>query len=295
MYNKILVPLDGSELAERALPLAFQLVQQSEGEVVLVRALTPDRVLVPDALSGYGLLWPEKPLEDARAEARTYLNHWRSKAPGGARVRYVLAEGSAAETIAETAVEEKADLIVMSSHGYSGLTRWMLGSVAERVLHAAHCPVLVIRGDLRIQHILLPLDGSELSERALRPTLDVAEVWGAKVTLLRAIRTVPLTDIEALNTAERGLGQRYTEELVREAQDYLDFKARTSGRPRVELHTVVTPEPPADAILNYAERHPVDLIAMSTHGRTGLSRWMYGSVTEKVLRVSHRSMLVVRS
>lgn len=294
MYTKILVPLDGSELADRALPTAFALATQSEGEVLMVRALVPERVLVPDALSGYGLLWPDRPHDEATREARESMLKNRDKAPRGVRTRFQLLEGNAAEAIVESAVDNKCDLIVMSSHGYSGMTRWVLGSVAEKVLHAAPCPVLVMRGKLDLSRLLVPLDGSQLAERALRPALDLAEALGGSVTLLRAVQPVPLTDIENLNQAERGLGQRYTEELIREAQDYLDFTARTHARPRVEMHTVVTPEAPADAILRYTDMHDLDLIVMSTHGRTGVSRWIYGSVTDKVLRGSHHSMLVYR-
>ncbi len=294
MFSKILVPLDGSELAERALQTAYALATQSEGEVLLVRALVPERVLVPDALSGYGLLWPERPQDEAQRDARAAMLRLREHAPKGVRTRFQLLDGNAAESIVEAAADNKCDLIVMSSHGYSGMTRWVLGSVAEKVLHAAPCPVLVLRGKLDLTRLLVPLDGSMLAERALRPTLDLAEATGGAVTLLRAVQPVPLTDIETLNQAERGLGQRYTEELIREAQDYLDFTARTYARPRVEIRTVVTPEAPAEAILRYTDVHDIDLIAMSTHGRTGMSRWMYGSVTDKVLRGSHHSMLVFR-
>lgn len=294
MFSRILVPLDGSELAERAMPIAIRLAAEAEGEVLMVRALVPERVLIPDALSGYGLLWPDRPQEDAQREARASMLRLRESAPKGVRTRFQLIDGGAAESILEAAVDDKADLIVMSSHGYSGVTRLVLGSVAEKVLHAAPCPVLVLRGKLDLTRILVPLDGSALAERALRSTLDFAETVGASVTLLRAIQPVPLTDLETLNQAERGLGQRYTEELIREAQDYLDFTARTNARPHVEMHTVVTPEAPADAILRYTDVHDIDLIAMSTHGRTGVSRLIYGSVTDRVLNGSHHSMLVFR-
>lgn len=295
MYSRILVPLDGSELAERALPTAYALAAQSEGEVLMVRAVIPEHVLVPDALSGYGLFWPDRPAEQAHDEARAAMLKVRESAPKGVRTRFQLLDGGAAESILDAAVDNKCDLIVMSSHGYSGMTRWVLGSVAEKVLHSAPCPVLVLRGRLDLSRILVPLDGSPLAENALPPTLDLAEALGASVTLLRAVQPLPLTDIETLNDAERGLGQRYTEELIREAQDYLDFTERTHTRPRVAMHSVVVPEAPAEAILRYTDIHNIDLIAMSTHGRTGVSRWLYGSVADKVLRGSHHSMLVFRA
>ncbi len=208
MSSRIHVPLDGSELAERAMPIAIRLAAEAEGEVLMVRALVPERVLIPDALSGYGLLWPDRPQEDAQKEARNAMLRLRECAPKGVRTRFQLTDGGAAESILESAVDNRADLIVMSSHGYSGVTRLMLGSVAEKVLHAAPCPVLVLRGKLDLTRILVPLDGSALAERALRSTLDLAEMMGASVTLLRAIQPVPLTDLDTI--------RKYTQAMAKE-------------------------------------------------------------------------------
>jgi len=201
-------------------------------------------------------------------------------------------EGSVAEIIVDSAAAGKVDLIVMSSHGYSGLTRWVLGSVAEKVLRGAPCPVLVIRSPRPVRRILIPLDGSALSEQALTPGLSLAAGLGAEVTLLRAIPRVDVKEIEQLDQAERGLGRRLEEELREDAGQYLRNLA--AARPEMGIKTAVVNEPAADSILDYAEKHATDVIAMSTHGRTGLGRWVYGSVTEKVLRGAHHSMLVVR-
>jgi nucleotide-binding universal stress UspA family protein len=199
-----------------------------------------------------------------------------------------------AEVIMDTAAAEKADLIVMSSHGYSGITRWVLGSVAERVLGGAPCPVLVIRSPKPLQHVLIPLDGSSLSEQALAPGLAVAASLGAEVTLLRAVPRAEAGEIREFDKIERGLGQRLVEEIREDAEGYLRCLAAARPHPGIEIKTVVTFEPAADSLLEYVEGHAIDLIAMSTHGRTGLARWRYGSVTEKVLHGSHHSMLIVR-
>lgn len=297
MFKEILIPLDGSELAERALESAFALARQAEGEVLLVRVLALERVLVPDLHmpGGYGALWPNQSLERAEAEAKEYLKSVQTKkAPQDLPVHTEVFEGGVAEVIMDTAAAEKADLIVMSSHGYSGITRWVLGSVAERVLGGAPCPVLVIRSPRPLQHVLIPLDGSPLSEQALAPGLAVAASLGAEVTLLRAIPHVEAREIWEFDKIERGLGQRLVEEIREDAEDYLRRLAAARPHPDMEIKTVVTFEPAADSLLQYVEGHAIDLIAMSTHGRTGLARWRYGSVTEKVLHGSHHSMLIVR-
>ena len=297
MFNKILVPLDGSELAERALEPAFALARQAEGEVLLVRASAPERILIPDlhTSGGYGLLWPDQSLERAEEEAAEYLKSLRAvRAPRDLPVRAQVFEGAVAEVIVDTAVAEKAGLIVMSSHGYSGITRWVLGSVAERVLGGAPCPVLVIRSPRPLRHVLIPLDGSRLSERAVAPGLALAAGLGAEVTLFRAIPKVDVQEMRQLDQAEHGLGWRLAEEIREETESYLHTVTAAHPHPELEIKRVVMFDPAAESILEYAEGHEIDLIAMSTHGRTGPARWVYGSVTEKVLHGSHHSMLIVR-
>jgi nucleotide-binding universal stress UspA family protein len=297
MFNKILIPLDGSELAERALEPAFALARQAEGEVLLVRVSALERLLVPDlhGIGGYGLLWPDQSLARAEEEGAAYLKSVQTrKAPQNLPVRAEVFEGGVAEVIMDTAAAEKVDLIVMSSHGYSGITRWVLGSVAERVLGGAPCPVLVVRSPRPLRHVLIPLDGSPLSEQAVAPGLAVAAAFGAEVTLFRAIPKVDVWEMRELDQAEHGLGWCLAENVRKEAEDYLSNVIAAHPHPGLEAKLEVMFDPAAESILEYAETHEIDLIAMSTHGRTGLARWVYGSVTAKVLHGSRHSMLIVR-
>jgi nucleotide-binding universal stress UspA family protein len=183
---------------------------------------------------------------------------------------------------------------VMSSHGYSGLARWLLGSVAEKVLRGADCPVLVVRSIMPITRILITLDGSPLSAHVLEPAMQIARRTLADVTLLRALPPLDPYELQAMDAHEAGLGQRLREELRDQAQTYLWSAAEPYARQGMTIHTVVEYGEAAQTIMDYAERAEIDLIAMATHGRTGLRRWRYGSVTEKVLRATGRSMLVVR-
>ena len=300
MFTKILVPLDGSAFAERALPPALVLAQRAEAQLSLLRAVAPERMLVADShvlmLGGYSAVWPNQSLELARQAAADYLSALRAaKIPKGLRLSAEMIEGDPAEIIVETARNEGVDLIVMSSHGYSGLTRWILGSVAERVLHDAPCPVLIVRTTDPIRHVLIPLDGSELSEQILEPAFALAASLECKVTLNRVIERLSAEEFEYLEHLENGLGQRLQSDTHAEAEQYLHGVATARRSAVPELKTVVLHGSPAQSLLEYAHMHGVDLIAMSTHGRTGLKRWVYGSVTEKVLRAAtDRAMLVSR-
>jgi nucleotide-binding universal stress UspA family protein len=168
-----------------------------------------------------------------------------------------------------------------------------MGSVTERVLAHAPCPVLVIRSKTPFQKMLIPLDGSALSERALAPALDIASAFNAAVTLLRVVREVPAQHVEELEDVEQGLGLRMQEEMGEEAGTYLQNLVQ--AYPARNLQMTVRSGPAADVILSYADSHGVDVVAMATHGRSGAQRWVYGSVTEKILHNSTSfAMLIVR-
>jgi nucleotide-binding universal stress UspA family protein len=297
MFNKILVPLDGSELAERALRPALKIAQHFEAEILLLRVPLPETLLVaaPHLYGSYDLMYPSQALNKSRQEAKDYLDHIQQLTVGaGLNVNVKSPEGDIAEVIVETAIDGHVDLIVMSSHGYSGITRWVLGSVAEKVLGDAPCPVLVIRSAEPLTKMLITLDGSELAESALKPGIESATALADEVTLLRVAEEVRFDELAQLEIAERGLGGRLQEELYKEAETYLQTVAEANLRDGLTMQTLVRIGAPTSQILDFAEAHQVGLIAMATHGRTGLKRWAYGSVTEKILRGFRGSMLVTR-
>lgn len=294
MFTKILLPLDGSALAERALLPALTVARHNNAEVMLVRVPEAAQMFIP-AEGGLGMHYPDRAQEQARAAAWTYLQGLQAeRGVNGVPLKARLADGDVASALVDAATEERADLIVMSSHGYSGVTRWVLGSVAEKVLRDAACPVLIVRTPQPIQRVLIPLDGSPLAGHVLAPALDVAEAFGAQVTLLRVLADVVPEDLADLDELERGLRDRMLDEVHQNAQSYLEGIAAAFARPGLEIKTLVSAGPVAQAILKQAELGGIDLIAMATHGRTGLRRWIYGSVTEKVLHSAATSMLVVR-
>lgn len=296
MFNKILVPLDGSSLAERALEPAMAITRRQDGQVILLSVPVYKQVMVPGT-AGYGLMLPDQSLALYRAEAEAYLSQIRqTHAEAGIDVKTVVIDGDVAGSIVDIAADEQVDLIVMTTHGYSGFTRWVLGSITERVLRSAPCPVLVIRHEEPLKHILITLDGSRLAEQALKPALAVARILGGRVTLLRVDYE------EKLSTVEMGLleltAAEICEEMTQDGDDrlayYLDCVCRHVGSPGLTVETAIAVGQPAQRILDFAKENQVNLIAMATHGRTGLQRWVYGSVTEKVLRNADCAMLIVR-
>ena len=185
----------------------------------------------------------------------------------------------------------------MSTHGYSGPTRWMLGSITEKVLSAAPCPVLVVRSTDPISRILITLDGSELSEYSIEPGLEIGQRLGSEVTLLRVEHSPrhPLSleqqrmPIEALRDEDK-----VQKKIYDFAKIYLARMVESHKRSGQHIETEVTFDSAAEGILDFADLNQSDLIVMSTHGRTGLAQWVYGSVTKKVLHGAQCAILIIR-
>lgn len=298
MFKKILVPLDGSELAEWALAPAVTLAKAAHGEVILMRSMIPVYTAMPVGANEYNWVWPDYAREQVRAETRAYLENVAATQANPAVALHPLAvEGDAASLIVDTAVAEDIDLIVMSTHGWSGFKKWMMGSVTERVLHSVSCPVLATRSAQPIRRVLITLDGSPLAERAVAPTMSVAASLGARVTLLHV--NEPVSQIFGSPFQfEWSVAEDQYRQLEREHQDqaeaHLNVIAHRYERDDVEIQQMVITGTPVETILEFIRLHNIDLVAMSTHGRSGLRRWLYGSVTAKIMRGSDSHMLIVR-
>jgi nucleotide-binding universal stress UspA family protein len=299
LFKKIMVPLDGSKLSENALVAAVALAQKAQAELILLSVPIMKHVMVMPEYSGYATMLPEQSLEDSRHDFKEYLAHLcDNRIPSQLATRIEVVDGDEASVIVDRASAEQVDLIVMATHGRSGLSRWMMGSVTEKVLQQAPCPVLAVRNDAPIERVLITLDGSAASEAALEPGLTMALALGASVTLLQVQSGqdyVSPQEIERLDTVEKGLGLRMQDSVYYAAEAYLDYlKTRFESLSDQSLETAVLDGPPARRIIQYIDENGIDLVVMATHGRTGLRRWLYGSVTEKVLRGAHCAKLVMR-
>jgi nucleotide-binding universal stress UspA family protein len=286
-FRRILVPLDGSELAERALPFARSLAHLVGGNLILAR--------VADGRRPFGD--PVGAQIKAAAEAEAYLERLADGQRAGYVAERSLPYGDPATEIAKLAGERSADLIVMSTHGRSGLGRALLGSVADTLVRRTALPLLLVRAGLpldRWEHglrrILVPLDGSELAEAALPRVAALAQASGARVTLLQVVGP-PTPELQPYEVA---VLPEDDEALAEQARRYLAGAAARLSERGVGVESEVAFGWPAERIGAAAAEHHADLIAMSTHGRGGLDRLIVGSVADRVLRRAEVPVLLVR-
>ncbi|HFC12481.1 MAG TPA: universal stress protein [Anaerolineae bacterium] len=296
MFKNILVPLDGSELAEEALSIATKFVETNNAQLYILRVVEVETLgVVP--MHPYEVRLPLHTATEKWEQSRAYVEHKAQRyAVADRPIIPLIKRGSPAETILTIAEDYEIDLIIMSTHGRSGLTRWALGSVTERVLRHATCPVMTIRSAQTIKKILVTLDGSELAESVILPTLAIAKVLGAEVTLLRVdeVHTPDFAAVAVLEQVEHGMGENMVLAEYREAQDYVQQLVQRYSIEGVRLHAAIADGHVAKGILGFANDGDFDMIAMSTHGRSGIRRWVYGSIAEKVLRAYTGAMLVLR-
>lgn len=291
MFRTILVPLDGSPLAERALQSAVAIADGLEAKLILLRVVPQFTILAAD---------PNLYAEMRRLgedETIAYLRSVEEALPPRVQVEVACEDGPAGDAIVKYAGSHNVDLIIMSSHGRSGVTRWVYGSVAEQVLRQAPCATMVTCANsevplLKYRRILVPLDGSELAEEAIDPALILARALEAELYLLRVTQSAHAM-METVSMAE--VFDQIHEQEVAEAESYLQQKYGNLPNDHVFFEVLTAANSVADTIIDYTATHRIDLIVMSSHGRTGWRRLVYGSVAEKVLRGACCATLIVRS
>lgn len=296
MFNRILVPLDGSRLAEQALPLAQAFAERLASTVVLFRAVIP----MHEAVSPRGEAYSAAEQVDLlRESARRYLDALcRERSAVSVEMQTRVHAGSPAAAILTFAENTHADLIVMVTHGRTGLRRWALGSVADKVLTGTQTPLLLVRASdspresVRLNRILVPLDGSALAERALPPARQLALAFDADVHLFRAWEN-PLYGVEAYPIGVSP--EDYSETMSKATGDYLQQTAQELERAGLRVHCETGCGPAAEGILETAQKQEADLVVMCTHGRSGFSRWVLGSIADRVLHAAPVPVLLIRS
>ena len=275
VYSKIMIPLDGSELAELALPYAHILAQAFAAEVDLVGVAEggfSDRLL------------------------KTYLDRLAQDWQGeGLKVRGVVLQGHPAEAIITYAEDNAMELVAMCTHGRSGVSRWVVGSVADKVLLGCRAPLLLVTPRVKpaeelFHTLLVPLDGSELAEKALPWAEELVKKLRTQLCLLRVYSPLPGVVMGELSNLDEIMKAQQ-----RTASSYLGEFSRKLKKKGMEAQTEVVEGNAPEEILEYIRRHHIDLVVMSTHGRSGLGRWVLGSVTDRVVRAGEVPVLVVPS
>ncbi len=306
MYSRIIVPMDGSPFSETALPYARAIAGSLAIPVELVEAFD---VLPPAARHRQWAEAARRMLADAERSSRRYLGQIQA----GLRSEGLVATattlpGAPARALVDWLVRDPEALVVMSTHGRGGIARWALGSVADKVLHSIPNPVLLIRSNaesapangVEVKTVLVPLDGSELSEESLSHAAAVATGLGARIMLMQVTGTSDFYR-RYLDRASAEEGLISAEELVQaDSEDALASLAAASRRLAQEFgfggNVVVSHlqgQNPAEAIVEMAGNEPT-LVVMTTHGRSGINRLVLGSVTDRVVRHANAPVLVVR-
>jgi nucleotide-binding universal stress UspA family protein len=294
MFRKLLVPLDGSEFAEQALPIAASIARQAGAALQVVRAHSPVAMLSAESEFVFDQCLDSKIKESEIA----YLDEVVSKLKRTLKVEIdsALVNSFAADALQEQAIAASADLVVMATHGRSGLSRFWLGSVADALIRRLPMPILLIRpGEEKpnlatetiFRRILIPLDGSALAEQILGPAIKLASLARVEYTLVRVVEPMTIPSEE--------FSGALLDQLEHQAQLYLDRIAEKLRDRSLSVKTrVLVNKPVAAAILEEARVHKAGLIALETHGRGGLGRLVLGSVADKVLRGAEVPVLLHR-
>jgi len=298
--ERILVALDGSVLAEGAVPLAVDLARRAAGAVRIVRVHVPVLPLAPP--SDLGSLYYDPAWDTAaRAAEQQYIDETvRSlQREAGVTVDAVLLEGAdIARAIERAANDWKATLIVTTTHGHGGAALAWIGSVASGVVRAANRPVLVLperaAGKVpAVRRIVIAHDGTDTADAVVEPAAALARTYGAAVTLIRVVAPPLVGDVWSALSSE-DLDRFGVDRSAERAKDELDAIARRlRGTGLAVEATVIVHGNPARALIDEIARAGADLVAVSTAGR-GLSRLFVGSVADKVLRGSDRPTLIRR-
>lgn len=288
----ILVPLDGSELAEGALPYAAGLAEKLHTHLVLL-------TVWEGADSDMAATFPSLALDVSKAADEhfsAYLEKIKAGLPDADRIRTIVKPGDAGDEIAATAEEIRARLIAIATHGRSGIGRWLYGSTAARLLRHAPVPIMAVgpsvldkkRPHATYSKIMVPLDGSELSEAALAPATGLAKATGSTLVLARAVRWA----VQAYPyTLPDAYVPQLDDELEKGAKTYLQRLQQQAGDD-VKTEAFVVRGSIADGLLDLIDQQNVDLVVMTTHARRGLARAALGSVADRMLQGNAPVLLI---
>ena len=289
MFERILVPLDGSGNAEIVFPYCADLAAKFASTVILVTVSETATVDIDHLYSTY--------LKHARKKMRQNLKSLAALET--VKLDSEVLFGDPARGILRTAEEKDARLILLASHGSSAEGPWFLGHIAAKVLRATKRPVMLIRqraakGALEqeklLSRIVVPLDGSQIGEAALCYAVAIARKTGAEIALIEVFEQVKGVGAS---------GARYRipedESVKRSLLSYLEHVAQPVRAEGLEVSTAVLFGNAATNIVDYAEKNATDLIALSTHGRSGFGRWVFGNVTDKILHTGDVPVLVAHS
>ena len=299
IHKRLLVPLDGSELAETVFSYVRELSARVGFEVVLLHVCDAAELGSESQYRAY----IERAAEKVRKESEELQKRT------GTKGKQIVVKGDVvvdypAEGILRYADEHDIGLILMATHGRSGVKRWGLGSVADKLVRASRIPVCLVRAGAseEIIHdkwpnrrILVTLDGSELAESVLPYVEALVRETGVESMQVLLITVCEPVLIPAYYPSGIPLNwEDHMARIKRRDEEYLSKVERKLKDAGLNVKSEVLVGKPAEEIINYVSKNPVDFIAMSTHGRSGVSRWVFGSTAEKVLLGVTSAILLIR-
>jgi nucleotide-binding universal stress UspA family protein len=298
MFSRMLIPLDGSNTAEDVLPYARRLAAGARVAVELLGVV--EMADIAEDIASNQAAYAGALVREAVRNSTEYLEKL-AQTFHNAQVRCRVEQGRPEDIIIAAASADRGTLIAMATHGRSGVTRWLLGSVTEKVLRGTVNPLLVVRapgnsktdGEAALRSVIVPIDGSDVAETILSPVAALAKALDLQILLVR---------VYGLPLPTYGGDDYYVPDYLElkdqirdEAEGYLNSRASLLRAQGVaDVSTVVIEGSAADAIINLARKTPDNLLAMSPYGRSGLQRLVLGSVTEKVVRHCQDPVLIVR-
>jgi nucleotide-binding universal stress UspA family protein len=290
MMEKILVTLDGSNLGELSLAYVKELAQAFNSEVCLVHV-------------------SEKHDPEYRRTVQEYLEKVGEglssdfeKAGSEATVKTIMLDGKPAAEIVLFAQNNESDLVIITSHGHSGIMPWVMGSTANTVIHTIKNPVLLVRASMfktkrrpvkLFNKILLPLDSSAVGEAALPYVTEIAQKLKSEVILFSVIESGQQVHTIGGQNFIR-FSEQQVESMKLETTEYLATTKKNLADNGITVHTIVREGDAAREIIKLSQENNIRLVAMSSHGRSGMRGWVFGSVSNKVLNAGKTSILFVR-
>lgn len=299
MFDPVLVPLDGSLLAECVLPHVVAIARAFNAKVILLRVL--DKNQASEKAQLFDLLnW-----QINKTGAKLYLEKISTRLQkSGLRVETAILEGLVAESITEYALSRGTKLVILSSHGRSGLSQWGISSITHKINISAPASVLIIRAhqpatskpvDWQYTRILVPLDGSRRAENVLPMVAVLARFHKSQIHIVHVVKTPEMARQMPLSREDVELSDRIVARNREEAIHYLDQVRLYSPLDGMDIQThLLTSDNAAAALHELVEKESIDMVALSAHGYSGNNQWPYGSMANNFILYSKAPLLIVQ-
>ncbi len=302
MFDSILVPLDGSQLAECVFPHAITIARSLNAEITLLRMLEKNQSIISAQL--FDLLnW-----QINKTKATLYLEQIKTRWQKlDLRVKTTILEGLVAEGITEFAQSQDIKLIILSSHGRDGVTQWGISSITQKIILSAPTSVLIIRAHqqdvrtnelsepLSYKNILVPLDGSQRAEHVLPIVINLASIHASRIHLVHVVQTPELANQMPPSQEDIDLFNRVVARNREQAGNYLEQVKLRSYMQGIDVQThLITSDHTVEALHQMVDEEQIDLLTLSAHGYSGKHQWPYGSVVSNFIFYSKVSLLIVQ-